>query len=151
MLINLKKQEKVIHYLQFLHKKVENTLSQMYCYAKRQKTLKISAFNLDFLPYLQCLHLILESLVLRVQVFDAMLSLAQLSLQLGLQLPASLLKLQQLLLRLLTAAEKQESLDNFRQKEVREKKNSRWKHSSTQLKIILLFNLNFLYLCEWTL
>lgn len=53
--------------------------------------------------YLQCLHLILQPLVLRLQVLHAMLGLAQLGLQLSFQLPASLLELKQFLLGLLTA------------------------------------------------
>lgn len=54
--------------------------------------------------YLERFHLVLESLVFRPQVLGAMLGLAQLGFQLGLQLPAALLKLQQLLLSLLEAA-----------------------------------------------
>lgn len=53
--------------------------------------------------YLQCFHLVLESLVFRLQVLRAMLGLTQLGFKLGLQLPAALLKLQQLLLSLLEA------------------------------------------------
>lgn len=53
--------------------------------------------------YLQRLHLILQSLVLGLQVLHAVLGLAQLGFQLGLQLPAALLELQQLLLGLLAA------------------------------------------------
>lgn len=76
-----------------------------------------------FSSYLEVFHLILESLVLRVQVLHATLCLAQLGLQLGLQLPAALLKLQQLLLRLLTAAGRpgeKESDSESRQSEVGE-------------------------------
>jgi len=50
--------------------------------------------------YLQGLQVVLESLVLRVQVPQAVLGLAQLRLQLRLQLPAALLELQKLLLGL---------------------------------------------------
>lgn len=53
---------------------------------------------------LQCLRLQLQPVVLGLQVLDAVLGLAQLGLQLSLQLPASLLELQQLLLGLLAAA-----------------------------------------------
>lgn len=53
--------------------------------------------------YLQGFHLILQPLVLGLQVLHAMLGLAQLGFQLGLQLPAALLELQQLLLGLLAA------------------------------------------------
>ena len=59
--------------------------------------------------YLERVHISLESLVVRVQVSHAMLRLAQLSLQLGLQLPAALLELQQLLLGLLVAVEGEDS------------------------------------------
>lgn len=54
--------------------------------------------------YLECIDLILESLVFRLQVLRTMLGLTQLGFQLSLQLPAALLKLQQLLLSLLEAA-----------------------------------------------
>lgn len=53
--------------------------------------------------YLERFDLILESLVFRLLVLHAMLGLTQLGFQLGLQLPAALLKLQQLLLSLLEA------------------------------------------------
>lgn len=53
--------------------------------------------------YLECFDLILESLVLTLQILHTMLGLAQLHFQLSLQLPAPLLKLQQLLLSLLVA------------------------------------------------
>lgn len=56
--------------------------------------------------YLQRLDFVLESPVLRLQVLHAALGLAQLSLQLGLQLPAPLLELQQLLPGLLAAAQR---------------------------------------------
>lgn len=111
----------MINYSLCLYKKAEGTLPQM-DHVRTHKNIRLSACLFDFLHYLQCFHLIFESLVLRVEVFDASLGLAQLSFQLGLQLPASLLKLQQLLLSLLTAAEIHESLDNFRQKEVRGRK-----------------------------
>lgn len=52
---------------------------------------------------LQCLHLRLEPVVLGLKVLYAVLGLPQLGLQLSLQLPASLLELQQLLLGLMTA------------------------------------------------
>lgn len=68
--------------------------------------------------YLECFDLILESLVFRLQVLHAMLGLTQLGFQLGLQLPAALLKLQQLLLSLLEAENKSIS-DVLRQNEVR--------------------------------
>lgn len=57
--------------------------------------------------HLQRFHLMLHSVVLRLQVSDPVLGLAQLSLQLGLQLPAPLLELQQLLLSLLAAVGRQ--------------------------------------------
>lgn len=53
--------------------------------------------------YLEGFNVVLESLVLRLQVLQAMLGLTQLSLQLGLQLSAPLLELQQLLAGLLAA------------------------------------------------
>lgn len=52
---------------------------------------------------LQCLQLRLEPVVLGLKVLYAVLGLPQLGLQLSLQLPASLLELQQLLLGLMTA------------------------------------------------
>lgn len=54
--------------------------------------------------YLECFDLILESLVFRLQVLGTVLGLTQLGFQLSLQLPAALLKLQQLLLSLPEAA-----------------------------------------------
>lgn len=57
----------------------------------------------DCSSYLESFNLILESVVLRLQVLHSMLGLAKLCFQLSLQLPAPLLKLQQLLLSLLTA------------------------------------------------
>ncbi len=54
--------------------------------------------------YLESFDLVFESVVLRLQVLRSMLGLAQLCFQLSLQLPAALLKLQQLLLSLTAAA-----------------------------------------------
>lgn len=72
------------------------------------------SFRLVSGRYLEVLDLVLEPLVLRVQVLHAMLGLAQLGLQLGLQLPAALLKLQQLLLRLLAAASRPKEKESDR-------------------------------------
>lgn len=71
--------------------------------APKQEGGQYQVFCGCFWSYLQRLHLVLQPLVLGVQVFDAVLGLAQLGLQLGLQLSAPLLELQQLLLGLLTA------------------------------------------------
>lgn len=87
--------------------------------------------------YLERFDLILESLVLRLQVLHTMFGLAQLCFQLSLQLPAPLLKLQQLLLSLLAAADRTEgaSDNKSRQKEVgmqyKPGRHGRWVHSET--------------------
>lgn len=64
----------------------------------------------DCSSYLESFNLILESVVLRLQVLHSMLGLAELCFQLSLQLPAPLLKLQQLLLSLLTAVGTQKAI-----------------------------------------
>ena len=70
--------------------------------------------NLRALPcpagYLQGVQVVLEALVLREEVSEAVLGLLELGLQLGLQLPAALLELQQLLLGLLEAVGQQGSV-----------------------------------------
>lgn len=63
--------------------------------------------------YLQGLHLAFQPLVLRLQVPDAVLCLPQLGFQLGLQLPAAFLELQELLLGILiTGAWRVDSTDS---------------------------------------